>query len=95
MSGHSKWSTIKRKKGAVDAKRGQIFTKVAREIIVAAKSGGGDPAANARLKIAIAKAKEVNMPSDNIKRISSETQSKTGLKAFNLGGSSDFRETID
>lgn len=68
MSGHSKWSTIKRKKGAVDAKRGQIFTKIAREIIMAAKSGGGDPVANSRLRFAIMKAKSVNMPSDNVKR---------------------------
>ncbi|MEK6558227.1 MAG: YebC/PmpR family DNA-binding transcriptional regulator, partial [Candidatus Margulisiibacteriota bacterium] len=68
MSGHSKWSTIKRKKGAVDAKRGQAFTKVAREIIMAAKAGGGDSATNSRLRFAILKAKSVNMPSDNVKR---------------------------
>lgn len=68
MSGHSKWSTIKRKKGAADAARGKVFTKVAREIIIAARQGGGDPAANSRLRLAIIKAKEVNMPNDNIKR---------------------------
>ena len=68
MSGHSTWSTIKRQKGANDAKRGALFTKVAREIIVAAKMGGGDPDANYRLRLAIDKARSVNMPMDNIKR---------------------------
>jgi YebC/PmpR family DNA-binding regulatory protein len=68
MSGHSKWSTIKRKKGAEDAKRGQIFTRLARDIMVAAREGGGDENANAKLKIAIAKAKASNMPKDNIER---------------------------
>jgi YebC/PmpR family DNA-binding regulatory protein len=68
MSGHSKWSTIKRQKGANDAKRGALFTKVAREISVAARQGGGDPDANYRLRLAIEKARAVNMPADNIKR---------------------------
>ena len=68
MSGHSKWSTIKRAKGITDAKRGALFTKVAREISVAARQGGGDPDANYRLRLAIEKARAVNMPSDNIKR---------------------------
>ena len=68
MSGHSKWSTIKRKKGAADAKRGQIFTKVSKMITVAAKEGGGDPEMNFKLKLAIDKAKEANMPADNVKR---------------------------
>jgi YebC/PmpR family DNA-binding regulatory protein len=68
MSGHSKWSTIKRQKGANDAKRGAVFTKVAREISVAARQGGGDPEANYRLRLAIEKARSVNMPADNIKR---------------------------
>jgi YebC/PmpR family DNA-binding regulatory protein len=68
MSGHSKWSTIKRQKGANDAKRGALFTKVAREISVAARLGGGDPDANYRLRLAIEKARSVNMPADNIKR---------------------------
>ncbi len=68
MSGHSKWSTIKRQKGANDAKRGAIFTKVAREIGIAARAGGGDPDANYRLRLAIDKARSVNMPADNIKR---------------------------
>ena len=68
MSGHSKWSTIKRQKGANDAKRGALFTKVAREISVAARQGGGDPDANYRLRLAMEKARSVNMPADNIKR---------------------------
>ena len=68
MSGHSKWSTIKRAKGITDAKRSAVFTKVAREISVAARQGGGDPDANYRLRLAIEKARSVNMPADNIKR---------------------------
>ncbi|MCF8034520.1 MAG: YebC/PmpR family DNA-binding transcriptional regulator [Desulfarculaceae bacterium] len=68
MSGHSKWSTIKRKKGAADAKRGQIFTRMMREITVAAKSGGGDVEGNPRLRTAVAAAKAQNMPKDNIER---------------------------
>jgi YebC/PmpR family DNA-binding regulatory protein len=68
MSGHSKWSTIKRKKGAEDAKRGKIFTRVAREITVAAREGGGDPGTNAALRLAIDKARAANMPKDNIER---------------------------
>jgi YebC/PmpR family DNA-binding regulatory protein len=68
MSGHSKWSTIKRQKGANDAKRGAVFTKVAREIAVAARLGGPDPDANYRLRLAMEKARSVNMPQDNIRR---------------------------
>src|SRR6476619_1433643 len=68
MSGHSKWSTIKRQKGVTDAKRGALFTKVAREISVAAGPGNEDPDANYRLRLAVEKARSVNMPSDNIKR---------------------------
>ncbi len=68
MSGHSKWSSIKHKKAAVDAKRGKIFTKLIREITVAARLGGGDPAANPRLRAAIAAAKAENMPKENIER---------------------------
>jgi YebC/PmpR family DNA-binding regulatory protein len=68
MSGHSKWSQIKRKKGAADAKRGQVFTKLIKEITVAARFGGGDPEGNARLRTAIAAAKAENMPKDNIER---------------------------
>jgi YebC/PmpR family DNA-binding regulatory protein len=68
MSGHSKWSTIKRKKGAADAKRGQIFTRLMREITVAAKAGGGDIDGNPRLRTAVDAAKAQNMPKDNIER---------------------------
>ena len=68
MSGHSKWSTIKRQKGANDAKRGALFTKLAREIITAARQGGGDAETNYRLRMAIEKAKANSMPADNIKR---------------------------
>src|SRR5438046_1894221 len=68
MSGHSKWSTIKRAKGITDAERGALVTKVARESSVAARQGGGDPDANYRLRLAIEKARSVNMPADNIKR---------------------------
>lgn len=68
MSGHSKWATIKHKKGATDAKRGRIFTRLIKEITIAAKSGGGDPDGNPRLRTAILAAKAENMPADNIKR---------------------------
>lgn len=68
MSGHSKWATIKRKKGAIDAKRGKIFTKIIREITVAAKTGGGDVNGNPRLRSAVLAAKAANMPSNNIER---------------------------
>ena len=68
MSGHSKWSTIKRKKGAEDARRGMIFTRLAREIAVAAREGGADESSNPRLKLAVAKAKAGNMPRENIER---------------------------
>lgn len=75
MSGHSKWSTIKRKKGKADAARGRIFTKLIREITVAAREGGGDLEINAKLRTAVAAAKAANMPADNIKRA---TQKGTG-----------------
>src|SRR5271166_756785 len=68
MSGHSKWATIKHKKGALDAKRGKIFTRLIKEITIAARSGGGDPDGNPRLRSAIAAAKAENMPAENIKR---------------------------
>lgn len=68
MSGHSKWHNIRLRKGKQDAERGKIFTKLAREIIVAAKAGGGNPDSNLRLKMAVQKAKENSMPADNIKR---------------------------
>ena len=68
MSGHSKWATIKRKKGAADAKRGQLFSKLSRAILVAAKEGGPDPEANTTLAAAIQKARDSSMPKDNIER---------------------------
>jgi YebC/PmpR family DNA-binding regulatory protein len=68
MSGHSKWATIKHKKGAADAKRGKIFTRLIKEVTMAARQGGGDPDGNPRLRTAIAAAKAENMPADNIKR---------------------------
>ncbi|HOD29906.1 MAG TPA: YebC/PmpR family DNA-binding transcriptional regulator [Syntrophales bacterium] len=86
MSGHSKWSTIKRKKGAADAKRGKIFTKIIKEITLAARLGGGDPDGNARLRTAILAAKDENMPKDNIERAI-----KKGVGE--IGGASSFEET--
>jgi YebC/PmpR family DNA-binding regulatory protein len=86
MSGHSKWSTIKRAKGVTDAKRSAVFTKVAREISVAARQGGGDPDANYRLRLAIEKARSVNMPADNIKR--------TIEKATGGGDAEQFEEVV-
>src|SRR5690349_6586844 len=86
MSGHSKWSTIKRQKGANDAKRGAVFTKVAREIAVAARLGGADPDANYRLRLAMDKARSVNMPQDNIKRAIE--------KATGAGDAEQFEEIV-
>src|SRR5260370_6222193 len=68
MSGHSHWATIKHKKGAIDAKRGKLWSKLSRAIIIAARHGGGDPAMNLKLRYAIDKAREVSMPKDNIER---------------------------
>jgi hypothetical protein len=68
MSGHSKWASIKHKKGALDAKRGKIFTRIIKELTVAARGGGGDPDMNPRLRTIIADAKAANMPAENIKR---------------------------
>ncbi|MBI5404454.1 MAG: YebC/PmpR family DNA-binding transcriptional regulator [Ignavibacteriae bacterium] len=68
MSGHSKWATIKRKKASTDAARGKVFTKIIKEITISARDGGGDPAGNPRLRLAIASAKSANMPQDNITR---------------------------
>lgn len=82
MSGHNKWSTIKRKKGANDAARGKVFTKIAREIIVAVKAGGPDPNNNSSLKDVIAKARSNNMPNDNINR--------TIKKAAGSGDTADY-----
>ena len=85
MSGHSKWATIKRKKGAADAKRGKIFTKLIREITTAARIGGGDPDANPRLRLAIDKARGANMPKDNIER---------AIKKGTGGGEGDAFEEV-
>src|SRR3954470_2931271 len=68
MAGHSKWSKVKRFKGAIDAKRGQIFSKLSKEISIAAKTGGGDPNGNARLRSAIQAARDQSMPNDNVER---------------------------
>ncbi len=68
MSGHSKWSTIKRKKGVADAKRGAVFTRLSRELVMAAREGGSDPDSNFRLRLAVDKARAENMPKDNIDR---------------------------
>ncbi len=87
MSGHSKWHNIQKTKGAADAKRSQIFTKIAREMIVAVKAGGsGDPANNSRLAAVIAKAKAANMPNDNIKR--------TVDKAAGSGNADSFENVV-
>ena len=91
MSGHSKWSTIKRKKGANDAQRAKIFTKIAREIVVAVKSGGPDPDNNASLKNVIAKAHSNNMPNDNINRTIKKIPSiapavRISFKVWNVPG---------
>ncbi|HEY1655569.1 MAG TPA: YebC/PmpR family DNA-binding transcriptional regulator [Candidatus Tumulicola sp.] len=78
MSGHSKWHNIKLKKGKVDAQRGALFTKLSKEIILAAKGGSADPEANYRLKMAVEKAREFNMPQDNIKRAIARGAGQTG-----------------
>jgi YebC/PmpR family DNA-binding regulatory protein len=82
MSGHSKWSTIKRKKGAQDAKRGKIFTKLIREIAVAARLGGGDPGANPRLRLAVEKARGSNMPKENIERAIKKGTGEGGAQQY-------------
>lgn len=84
MSGHSKWSTIKRKKGALDAKRGKLFTKLIKEITIAAREGGADPEMNPRLRLAVSNAKAQNMPKDNIDR---------AIKKVAGGEAEDFVET--
>jgi YebC/PmpR family DNA-binding regulatory protein len=101
MSGHSKWSTIKRKKGAIDAKRGKIFTKIIKEIIIAAKEGGGDPESNARLRLAVQNAKGANMPKDNIERAikkalgaEAESFSETTFEGYATGGVAVFVECL-
>lgn len=82
MSGHSKWSTIKRKKGAADTRRGQLFTRLAREIVVAVREGGEDPDANFRLRLAIDRAKRENMPNENIQRAIDRAMGRTGEAAI-------------
>jgi YebC/PmpR family DNA-binding regulatory protein len=82
MSGHSKWSQIKRQKGVADQRRGQVFTKLAREIIVAVKEGGPDPANNFRLRLTIQKAKDNNMPTDNIERAIKKGSGEAGGAAL-------------
>ncbi|HAS83779.1 MAG TPA: YebC/PmpR family DNA-binding transcriptional regulator [Verrucomicrobia bacterium] len=82
MSGHSKWATIKHKKGAADAKRGKIFSKLAKEIMVVARQGGGDAASNITLRTLVQKAKGVNMPNDNIERAIKKGIGETGAAAF-------------
>jgi len=94
MSGHSKWHTIKHKKGALDAKRGKLFTKLIREMTIAARIGGGDPNANPRLRTAVDKAKAANMPADNITRaikkgtgeLEGQTYEDLLLEGFGPGG---------
>ena len=78
MSGHSKWSTIKRKKGAIDAKRSKIFSKIVKEIVVAVKEGGKDPEGNPRLRLALTNARGTNMPKDNIQRAISKAEKDSG-----------------
>ena len=82
MSGHSKWATIKHKKGAADAKRGKMFSKIAKEIMVAAQQGGGDPSANITLRALIQKGKGVNMPNDNIDRAIKKGTGELGATSF-------------
>ncbi len=102
MSGHSKWATIKHKKGAADAKRGKVFTRLIKELTVAARNGGGDPGMNPRLRTIIAAAKEVNMPADNIKKaILRGTGELPGIiyeeityEAYGPGGSALIIETL-
>ena len=97
MSGHSKWASIKHKKGAADAKRGRLFSKLIREITVAAREGGGNPEANPRLRLAIQKAKDSNMPADNIDRgIKKGTGELEGVSYENVsfeGGQEHFLKT--
>ena len=81
MSGHSKWNNIKRKKEKTDAQKAKIFTKVGREIAVAVKAGGADPAVNGKLRDLIAKAKSLNVPNDNIQRIIKKARKRTITKA--------------
>jgi len=102
MSGHSKWATIKRKKGAADDRRGKIFTKLLREIATAARIGGGDPDANARLRLAVDKARAANMPKDNIERAikkgtgvgETEAYEEVVYEGYGPGGAALYLETL-
>ena len=102
MSGHSKWSTIKHKKGAADAKRGKIFTKVIKEITVAARIGGGDVDGNPRLRLAVQKGKEVNMPQENVTRaikkgtgeLEGVIYEETSYEGYGPGGVAIFMEVM-
>ena len=91
MSGHSKWSTIKRKKGAADAKRGKLFGKLAKEITVAARLGGGDLTGNPRLRVAVAAARAENMPNDNITRAIKRGEGGGGAAALAAVLKQNFR----
>jgi YebC/PmpR family DNA-binding regulatory protein len=102
MSGHSKWSTIRHKKAAVDAKRGKLFTKLIKEITIAARQGGGDPSGNPRLRSAIAAARSANMPADNIKRavqkgtgeLPGVTYEEVAYEGYGPGGVAILLETL-
>jgi YebC/PmpR family DNA-binding regulatory protein len=102
MSGHSKWSTIRRHKAAIDAKRGKIFTRLTREIITAAREGGGDPSANSRLRAAIAAAKAGNMPNANIEKaikrgtgeIEGAAYEEASYEGYGPGGVALFIDTL-
>ena len=102
MSGHSKWSSIKHKKGALDAKRGKIFTKLIREITVAARDGGGDPDANPRLRLALLNARSANMPKDTSERaikkgtgeLASDTFIETTYEGYGPGGTAVLVEVL-
>ncbi len=100
MSGHSKWSTIKRKKGAIDAKRSKIFSKLVKEIMIAAREGGPDPEMNPKLRMAVSNAKGVNMPKDNIARAITKASSEEGrldevtFEGYGPGGVAVFVECL-
>lgn len=102
MAGHSKWANIKHRKGRADAQRGKVFTKIAKEIMVAVKQGGGDPEANFKLKLAIQKARVNNMPNDNIKRavqrgsgeLEGENYEEVVYEGYGPGGAAVFLEIL-
>ena len=102
MSGHSKWASIKHKKGAADAKRGKVFSRIVKEIAVAARTSGGDPATNPRLRVAISTAKGANMPNDNIQRaikrgtgeLPGVTYEETSYEGYGPGGVAIMIDTM-